>query len=157
MNSSVKRLAAIAAAVVLGGLAAPAKPNLSGEWKLSTAKSEFGQMPAPSSMVQKMTHDEPSLKVSVKQSSDMGEFAFDAAYTTDGKESTNTMMDNPTKSVVTWDGDTLLIETKGKFGDSEFKMNDKWTVSPDGKVLTINRHFSSSFGEGDQKMVLEKQ
>jgi hypothetical protein len=157
MNSSAKRLSTVAAALVLAAFAAQAKPNFTGEWKLNPSKSEFGQMPAPSSMVQKMTHDEPNLKVSVKQTSDMGEFAFDATYTTDGKESTNTMMDSPSKSVVTWDGDTLLIETKGKFGDSEFKMNDKWTVSADGKVLTINRHFTSSFGEGDQKMVLEKQ
>jgi hypothetical protein len=154
---SCTRLVAVFAILMLAALPALAKANFSGDWKLNVSKSEFGQMPAPSSMVQKMTHDEPNLKVSVKQTSDMGEFAFDSSYTTDGKESTNTIMDNPSKSVVTWDGDTLLIETKGKFGDSEFKMNDKWTASADGKVLTINRHFASSFGEGDQKMVLEKQ
>jgi hypothetical protein len=36
-------------------------------------------------------------------------------------------------------------------------MKDKWTLSPDGKALTINRHFASSMGELDQKIVLEKQ
>jgi hypothetical protein len=157
MNLLTKRLATITTAVVLSAFAAPAKPNLTGDWKLNPAKSAFGQMPAPSSMTQKVVHEDPSLKVSSKQTSDMGEFAFDATYTTDGKESTNTIMDNPAKSVVTWDGGTLLIETKGKFGDADFKMNDKWTLSADGKVLTIDRHFTSSFGEGDQKMVLEKQ
>jgi hypothetical protein len=36
-------------------------------------------------------------------------------------------------------------------------MKDKWTVSADGKVLTIARHFSSQMGELDQKLVLDKQ
>jgi len=147
----------IAVISILAGVAAGAAPNLSGDWKLSPAKSEFGQMPAPSSMTQKVTHAEPKITLAVKQVSDMGEFEFTATYSTDGKETTNQFADNESKSVAKWDGDTLLIETKGKFGDSDFTMKDKWTVSADGKVLTINRHFSSSFGEGDQKLVLEKQ
>jgi hypothetical protein len=36
-------------------------------------------------------------------------------------------------------------------------MRGKWTLSADGKTLTIESHFSSSMGEGDQKQVLEKQ
>jgi hypothetical protein len=146
-----------AATLMLAAFAATAAPNLTGEWKLNTSKSEFGQMPAPSSMTQKMTHEDPKLTVSVKQSSDMGDFEFTADYTTDGKECTNKFMDNPSTSVAKWDGDALLIETKGKFGDNDFTLKDKWTLSGDGKVLTINRHFSSSFGESDQKLVLEKQ
>jgi len=148
----------LAAILLLAAFAAnAATPNLSGDWKLNTAKSDFGQMPAPSSMTQKVTHEEPKITVAVKQSSDMGDFEYSANYTTDGKECTNTFMGNDAKSVVKWDGATLTIETKGKFGDSDFVMKDKWNLSADGKVLTIDRHFSSSFGEGDQKLVLEKQ
>jgi len=148
---------AVAAMVMLAALAAQAKPNLTGDWKLNTAKSDFGQMPAPSSMTQKITHDDPKLTVMVKQSSEMGDFEFTGNYTTDGKESTNTFANNESKSVVKWDGETLVFETKGKFGDTDFTMKDKWTLSADGKVLTMERHISSSFGEGDQKLVLEKQ
>ena len=128
-----------------------------GNWKLNTAKSEFGQMPAPDSMTQKIAHEDPKLKVNVKQVGQFGEMEFEANYTTDGKESTNTIRDNPMTSILKWEGDALLVETKGKFGDNDFTMKDKWSVSEDGKVLTINRHFSSSMGEGDQKLVLEKQ
>jgi hypothetical protein len=156
MRTSRRLLPAAALLLALAATAA-AKPNLSGDWKLNSSKSDFGQMPPPSSMTQKVVHEDPSLKVAVKQSSEMGDMDFESTYTTDGKESTNTFMNNPTKSVVKWDGDTLAIETKGKFGDNDFTMLDKWTLSGDGKVLTINRHFSSSFGEGDQKLVLEKQ
>ncbi len=138
-------------------LAAAAQPNLTGDWKLNLSKSEFGQMPQPISMTQKIGHDEPNLTVAVKQSSERGDFDWESKYTTDGKECTNTIRDNPMKSVVKWDGEALLFETKGKFGDNDFSMTDKWMVSDEGKVLTINRHFSSSFGEGDQKLVFEKQ
>jgi hypothetical protein len=59
--------------------------------------------------------------------------------------------------VVKWEGETLNIDTKGTFGDNAFTMKDKWTVSADGKVLTIVRHFSSAMGELEQKLTLEKE
>jgi hypothetical protein len=36
-------------------------------------------------------------------------------------------------------------------------MQDKWTLPDDGKTLTIVRLFESSMGEGEQKLVFEKQ
>ena len=143
--------------LVFAGFASAATPNLTGDWKLNLSKSDMGQMPPPSSMTQKITHEDPKLKVAVKQSSDMGDFDWEANYTTDGKECVNTIRDNEAKSVVKWDGDALLFETKGKFGDNDFSMKDKWTLSADGKVLTVERHISSGFGEGDQKLIFEKQ
>jgi hypothetical protein len=50
-----------------------------------------------------------------------------------------------------------LIDSKGQFGDSEFTGQEKWTLSDDGKTLTITRHFKSSMGEDDHKLVFEKQ
>ncbi len=153
-----KRFAILAASLLVSSaFAAAATPNLTGDWKLNISKSDLGEMPPPSSMTQKVTHEDPKLKVAVKQSSDMGEFEFEASYTTDGKECVNTIRDNESKSVVKWDGDALLFDTKGKFGDNDFNLKDKWTLSADGKVLTVERHFSSSMGEGDQKLVFEKQ
>lgn len=153
-NRSVILAASLLASAVLAGAATP---NLTGDWKLNVSKSELGQMPAPSSMTQKVAHDDPKIKVAVKQSGDMGDFEWEANYTTDGKESVNTIRDNESKSVVKWDGDALLFDTKGKFGDNDFNMKEKWTLSADGKLLTVERHFSSSFGEGDQKLIFEKQ
>jgi hypothetical protein len=145
-------------AFVATSVAFAATPNLTADWKLNTSKSDFGQFPAPSSMTQKVTHAEPKLTVDVKQTSDRGEVNFTASYTTDGKECTNKGFGgSDVKSVVKWDGETLNIETKGTFGDNAFTMKDKWTLSADGKVLTILRHFSSSMGEMDQKMTFDKQ
>lgn len=147
-----------ALALFAAAAAFAATPDLSGDWKLNTSKSEFGQFPAPSSLTQKIEHAEPKLKVDTKMSSDMGDVAFTANYTTDGKECTNQGFGgSESKSIVKWDGDALLIETKGTFGDNAYTMKDKWTLSDSGKLLTIQRHYSSSMGELDQKLVMEKQ
>jgi len=138
-------------------LSAFAKPNFTGDWKLNISKSTFGQMPAPSSLTSKITHDEPKLKSVTKSSSDQGDFDFEANYTTDGKECTNEMFGSPVKSVLKWDGETLIIDSKAQFGDNEFTLVDKWTLSADGKIMTIVRAFKSPMGEGEQKLVFEKQ
>jgi hypothetical protein len=147
----------ILAVLALAALPVLAKPNFSGDWKLDLSKSSFGQMPAPGSMTNKITHEDPKLASNTRQSGEQGDFEFESTYTTDGKECSNDMLGNPVKSILKWDGDTLLIDAKGKFGDNDFTMQDKWTLSSDGQTLTIVRVFKSSMGEGEQKLVFEKQ
>jgi len=144
--------------LALAALPALAKPNFSGDWKLNSAKSTFGEMPAPDSMTYKIAHADPKLTTASKQSSQMGDFEMNATYTTDGKECTNQgFQGSTTKSVVKWDGDTLAIDTKGQFGDNEFTMTQKWTLSADGKTLTVLQTFKSAMGEGEQKLIFDKQ
>jgi len=144
-------------AVAAFALIATAKPNFQGDWKLNKDKSNFGEMPAPNSMSQKITHEDPKLKVASKSSMDMGDFEFEANYTTDGKECVNTFMGNPVKSVLAWDGDMLKIDTKMSFNGNEMTMQDQWKITEDGKTFTIIRKFKSDMGEGEQKLVFDKQ
>jgi len=152
-----RRLAILTTILLLAAIPLLAAPNFSGTWKLNTAKSDFGQMPAPDSMTRTIKHDEPTLKIHTKQSGQMGEMEMDSTYTTDGKESSNQMMGNEVKSTAKWDGDTLVIDSKGKFGDNDFTMNQKWVLAADGKTMTVTQKFSSSMGEGEAKLLLEKQ
>ena len=142
--------------MLAGGLA-QAKPDFSGEWKLNVSKSEYAPLPAPNSRTDKITHADPSLKITTTQSGQNGEYTTDLKYSTDGGETTNEVRGNPMKSTAKWDGDTLVITTKTSFGGNEVTLGDKWSLSQDGKVLTINRHITSPQGEVDLKMVLEKQ
>lgn len=151
------RFTTILLAFAFAALPVIAKPNFTGDWKLNTSKSSFGQMPGPSSMTSKISHEDPKLKNTVKQSSERGDFESESNYTTDGKECTNQMFGNPVTSTLKWEGEVLVIDSKAKFGDNEFTMQDKWSLSGDGKTLTIVRLFKSSMGEGEQKVVLEKQ
>src|ERR1035441_10326562 len=138
-----RRILITLAILALAALPALAKPNFTGDWKLNASKS---------------THADPKLSTAIKQSGQMGEFEMQASYATDGKESTNEGFGGSTaKSVVKWDGDTLVIETKGQFGDNEFTMTQKWTLSADGKTLNIVQTFKSDMGEGEQKLVFDKQ
>ena len=153
-----KYIFGILTVLALAALPALAKPNFSGDWKLNSAKSTFGEMPAPDSMTYKIAHADPKLTTASKQSSQMGDFEMNATYTTDGKECTNQVFQvSTTKSVVKWDGDTLAIDTKGQFGDNEFTMTQKWTLSADGKTLTVLQTFKSAMGEGEQKLIFDKQ
>ena len=153
-----KRIFAAMAILALAALPALATPNFSGDWKLNAPKSDFGQMPAPDSMTYKITHADPKLTTVIKQSGQMGEVERQSSYTTDGKESTNEgFQGSTTKSVAKWDGDTLTIETKGQFGDNEFTVTQKWTLSADGKTLTVAQSVKSAMGEFAAKMVFDKQ
>ncbi|HWR54494.1 MAG TPA: hypothetical protein VN428_25525 [Bryobacteraceae bacterium] len=146
-----------ALALALVALPALAKPNLTGEWKLNVSKSEFGPMPAPTSMTEKITHEDPKIVTAVKSSSERGDFEYELKYMIDGSESVNEIRGNPAKSIAKWDGDTLAIVTKASFNGNELTMSDKWNLSEDGKTLTVKRHMASSMGEGDVTYVFEKQ
>ncbi len=148
-------ITAIVALSLLTG-AALAKPNFSGDWKMNASKSSFGEFPAPSSLTMKVGHDEPNLKVSTAMSGEFGEFTWEAAYTTDGRECTNTMRDSESKSVLKWEAGILLITTKASFGGTGMTISDKWVLAGDGKTLMIERNFSSSQGDMVQKIAMEK-
>lgn len=142
---------------LLSSVEAQAKPNFSGEWKLNAAKSEFGPMPAPSKRTDKITHEDPTLKISTTSATPNGDFTVELNYTTDGKECTNEIRGNALKSTVEWAGDALVFKTKGSFGGNDISIIDKWTLADEGKTLIIGRHFKTPQGEMDQKMVMEKQ
>ena len=50
-----------------------------------------------------------------------------------------------------------MIDSKGQFGDNEFTMTQKWTLSADGKTLTVVQVFKSAMGEGEAKLIFDKQ
>ncbi len=144
-------------AVAFGAVQAQAKSDFSGTWKANTSKSDFGPMPAPDSVVEKIVHEEPSLKVNIAQVGGQGDMTYDMSYTTDGKESVNKVADNEFKTTLKWDSDDLVAETKGAFDGNEFTAKDRWALSDGGKTMTVTRHITTSMGDFDMKMVFEKQ
>ena len=125
-----------ALAFLAASAALPAAPDLSGNWKLNGSKSDFGELLAPAGLTQQITHAEP--KVEGKMPGDMGDIEFTAKYTTDGNESTHHGFGGAeAKSMAKWEGETLLLETKGAFRDNAYTIKDQWSRSEGGKVLTI--------------------
>ena len=143
--------------LIVGIAQAQTRPNLSGTWKLNISKSDFGHGPAPDARTDIIVHQDPNLKDTITQSGQQGEITYDMNYSTDGKETTNTIRKNEFRSVAHWEGGQLAIESKGSFGGAATTLKDRWSLSEDGKTLTLQRHAARVIGSTDQKIVFDKQ
>jgi len=131
--------------------------NLAGEWALNLSKSDYGRFPAPLSMTRTITQNGSTLTFHSVQKSAQGDVTSDFTYTTDGKESVNKVQGGESKGTAQWIGDKLMIESSREFQGVTLKQKDIWTLSPDGKTLTVDSHVTIPNGEFDVKQVLEKQ
>ena len=134
------------------------KPDFSGNWKMDADKSVFpAGIPAPTSLTRKVDHKDPNLSVNSSQSSPQGDMNSEAKYSTDGKETTNSMMGNDVKSKAVWEGKTLVITSAANFGGADVKLVDKWTLADDGKSMTDVLGISSPQGDFELTFFLVKQ
>lgn len=154
MRSCSKLFTLMVLTVGFGLVQAQGKSNLSGTWKMDAGRSDFGHGPAPDSRIDRITQDDPRLKDTITQSNRQGEMTYDMNYTTDGQESTNTVRGNHVKSAARWEGDELVIDSKV---GARAEIKDRWSISPDGKTLTLQRHLVGPMGSTDQKILFEKQ
>ena len=150
---------ALASLFALAALAVAAdKPNLSGDWKMNAAKSDFGPIPAPMSFTRKVTHAEPSITFEDTQ---LGTAAGDQhdtrTYTTDGKQISYSANGADVKSGATWDGDALQVDSTASVQGMDIAIKDKITLSEGGKTMTDNIHIAAPQGELDFKIVFDKQ
>ena len=156
-----KRLIPLAAAaavfLLFGAPAKAAEPNLSGDWKLNLAKSDYGKFPTPISVTRKIDHNGSKLILTTTQRGPQGEVTSKLTYTTDGKESVNEVAGGQSKGTAQWIGGMLIIESSREFQGATLKQKEIWRLSPDGKVLTIDSHVIIPNGEFDVKQFFDKQ
>lgn len=105
---------------------------------MNPAKSKFGANGGPESSVIKLDLQGETLNEVLTLGGADGERSIDAKYTTDGKESSVNVGDDNVTATAKWEGSTLVIEWKGD-GRSFLR---KFTISPDGKTMTIAVHHS---------------
>jgi hypothetical protein len=123
----------ILAALAVSALAAP---NFSGHWKLNVEKSKLDD---PYQEERTIEHKDAEITVSVNATVDGEEESSTAKYTTDGKETRNMIDGDPLFTTVHWDGDALLFDST-LIGDTDTtETHDRWTLSADGKLLTVAR------------------
>ncbi|MBV9986769.1 MAG: hypothetical protein JO301_03770 [Chitinophagaceae bacterium] len=148
----------------LGFRTAPA--DFSGTWALNEGKSELGQFGsrgAPSKIVVAQKAD--AILITRTVMSFQGEASnYDENLTFDGKEVENTLFGAAKrKSTVKWAADqqSLTVNYSMVFGQGdrtfELKGTETWTVSADGKTLTVANTASTPQGEFSTKMVYDKQ
>jgi hypothetical protein len=130
-----------------------AATNFTGEWKLNLAKSDYGPVPQPEFMTRTIKHDDPMLEASTHQKGAQGEATTQLKYTTDGKPAENT----GSKGTAKWDGDKLVVDSIRDLQGAELKFHEVWSLSADGKTMTVNNHITAPQGEFDIVLVFDKQ
>jgi len=100
----------------------------------------------------------------VRPSFDGGDVNLSEKYTLDGKESVNQgMMDSSIKTITTWSDDkkelrfakTILFDMNGE--KMEMKSTEAWSISDDGKTLTVKSAMSSQMGDINLVLVYDKK
>jgi hypothetical protein len=134
-------------------------PNLSGTWKLNIPKSNFGQIPPPTSQTDTIVDSEPSITVTSDQKGGMmGDTTTTAALSSDGKPTSSPGMGGAAvTSTAHWNGAALVVNSKTSFQGSDVTIKDTYTLSADGKTLTQLTHVESGMGNFDMTSVFDKQ
>ncbi len=131
-------------------------PDFSGTWRLSAEESDFAGKSAPKEKSEVIQHKDPSLTENVKQVDDDGSRTGVYQYMTDGQQTTNSAFGQQNTSTASWDGQDLVIHTTSRVGGKTSAFNDRWTLSLDGSILTVRRHYEGEGIRSDQMLVYHK-
>jgi hypothetical protein len=159
----------IALAVVL--VSAQGKVNFSGTWVMDKSQSDVPQFMGVTENPEKAQNASMTMVV-VQQGSDLrvtriakirGEEQKEIhTYKTDGGETKNTGFRGETVVArAFWEGDKLVVVStrtwKVLLKDVSAESRGVWSLSPDGKTLTIAAQVNSPRGEQRIKAVFDKQ
>jgi hypothetical protein len=143
--------------ICISAALAQEKPNFSGTWKLNPAKSDLAGQP-PYSAIVRIDHKEPRITSTYKVNIRGREIEETINFTTDGSETKNKTSDAEMTYKARWEGLVMIREAKGKMSNGvSLTRQDRWTLSKDGKELTMRRHSSTDNAEEEVRFVLEKQ
>ena len=142
-----------------------AQPNFSGSWAFNESKSTLGDGPSMSATSMTVKQEAGLISIDlVRPSFDGGEATSTEKYTLDGKESVNEgMMGSSIKTVTTWSDNkkelnfakTIAFDMNGE--TMEIKINEGWSLSDDGKTLTVKSAMKSDMGETNLVLVYDKK
>lgn len=126
---------------------------------MNADKSDFGALAAgaPSKITRSIKHSDPSLTFKTVQTGAQGEVVTEMKYTTDGKESPNSLRGAPITGNAKWEGNVLIIETHRSVQGTEIVQNDKWSLIDNGSGMRIESSIKSPKGEMQFTVVMEKQ
>jgi hypothetical protein len=176
----MKKLLFTAAIVGLTAFAAMAQ-DFSGSWKLDVSKSKLDERQRIESMSMNVTQTTADIKVETQtkrlpppadgqgggrgMGGGFGGGDSTMTYTLDGKES-QIQQDTPRGPMpvaikAKMDGGKLKLSQartfSGPMGEITMTTRETWTLSEDGKTLTVNRESESPRGTNSSEMVFVKQ
>ncbi len=137
---------------------ADSHPNFSGTWVMNAEKSDWGGVDVPDSMRYVIHHSGASLVLISTQDA----VTKRLARTTDGQERmTEEDEDSEIWTRVYWEGKTLVWEGRRKAKPARqidpVSWTSRWSLSDDGKVLTVQRQITVVQGTLKQTLVFDKK
>jgi hypothetical protein len=132
----------------------PAQPNFSGDWKMSAAKSNFGQLPPPTSFVRKIVQTGASISIVEEQSAGGASSTTTRKLTTDGKATPLELNGMAAACSAVWQGADLIATTAMEGAGLRF--TDTMSLSADRKTLTSKVHIATPQGEVDVTVVFDR-
>ena len=97
------------------------------------------------------------MKVTTVQSMQGNERTTDVSYVIDGKEHDAPMGPITAKITANWKESVLEVVVKREVQGNAITSTEMWSLSPDGKVLTVDSTIAAPQGEFKLKFVLDKQ
>jgi hypothetical protein len=159
-------------AVVLVGLAgvglaqakARAKPNLTGEWKLNVAASDFGDVPPPTRQSEVVTQAGDEFAIAITMEREEMKQSYTLRFQAGGSEMPLAKGSFPDEAPFRilgvkgeWQGSVLVVTERVSFQGAEGTVTANYSLSADGKVLRKTTHVAMDAGTFETKTVYGKQ
>ena len=159
-------------AVVLVGLAgvglaqrkAGAKPNLTGEWKLNAAASDFGDVPPPRRQSEVVTQAGDEFAIAITIEREQMKQNYTLRFQAGGAEMPLAKGSFPEEAPFRilgvkgeWQGAVLVVTERVSFQGAEGTLTANYSLSANGKVLRKMTHVAMDTGTFDTKTVYDKQ
>jgi hypothetical protein len=143
---------------------AGAKPNLTGEWKLNVAASDFGDVPPPTRQTEVVTQAGDELAIAITMEREEMKQNYTLRFQAGGAEMPlakgSFPEDAPFRILSVkgeWQGAVLVVSARLSFEGSEGTLTSSYALSADGKVLRKTSHVVMEAGTFDTKTVYDKQ
>jgi hypothetical protein len=128
------------------------RPNFTGVWKLNSEKSTM-RGAVPKQILVKIEHREPTLIQQILFTDANGTEQRQTFTCQIGSETPNSIGGATLWSCARWQGMELVIESRMRTPDRESYFKDHWSLSDDGRTLTMAHRDDDLAG---QVSVLEK-
>jgi hypothetical protein len=146
------------------GRRAAAKSNLTGEWKLNAAESDFGDVPPPMRQMEVVTQagDEFAIAITIEREEMKQNYTlrFQAGGAEMPLAKGSFPEDAPFRILGVkgeWQGAVLVVTQRVSFQGAEGTLTASYSLSADGKVLRKTTHVAMDAGTFDTKTVYDKQ
>jgi hypothetical protein len=133
------------------------EPNLSGVWRWNAQKSHHSGQP-PDNMRLKIEQNGPDVSMVWITNHKGVEDVMNFRYRVGASDVPGELHGGAMKSTARWEGNRLAIDSVVMYDTDPLRLNDLWTLSSDGQMLTFKeRHQFKNDPAGEDIDVFEKQ